>query len=221
MSRVGSVVRRILHSELPVPRPVRPVIRMLYRLGVVLAELWQLVYKWLIVAPVMRSIATVGRNLRIERIPYIRGPGQITIGSDVYISGKIDIGFSRHGEDTPVLVIGDHSFIGHGCCFAAARAIRIGDHCHVAGGVRIQDNDGHPLDPERRHRGDPVDDENIRPVTIENGAWIAAGATVLKGVTIGENAVVGARSVIVKDVPAGAVVAGNPARFIRGLKEES
>ena len=219
MSRLGSIARRALHSELPVPRPVRPAIRALYRLGVVLAELGRLTYKWLIVAPVMRSIATVGRNLRIEQIPYIRGPGQITIGQDVYISGKIDISFSRHGDDAPELVIGDHSFIGHGCCFAVARAIRIGDHCHVAGGVRIQDNDGHPLDPECRHRGDPVDEENIRPVTIEDGAWVAAGATVLKGVTIGENAVVGARSVVVKDVPAGAVVAGNPAREIRRRAE--
>lgn len=215
MSRAGSIVRRVLHSELPVPRPVRPIIRGLYRLGVVMSELGRLVYKWLIVAPVMRSIATVDRNLRIEQIPYIRGPGQITIGRDVYISGKIDISFSRHGDDAPELVIGDHTFIGHGCCFAAARAIRIGNNCLVAGGVRIQDNDGHPLDPERRHRGDPVDEANIRPVTIGNGAWVAAGATVLKGVTIGKNAVVGARAVVVKDVPAGAIVAGNPAREIR------
>ena len=215
MKKFRSIALRVLHSDLPVPRFIRPGIRGLYRLGVVLAELWQLVYKWLVVAPVVRSIATVGQNLRIERIPYIRGPGKIMIGRDVYISGKIDIAFSRHGDDTPELVIGDHTFIGHGCAFAVASAIRIGDHCLVAGGVRIQDNDGHPLDPERRHRGDPVDEENVRPVTIENGAWIAAGATVLKGATIGENAVVGARSVVVKDVPAGAVVAGNPARVIR------
>jgi len=53
------------------------------------------------------------------------------------------------------------------------------------------------------------------PIVIEDSAWIGAGAIILAGVTIGRNAVVGAGSVVTKDVPAGAVVAGNPARVIK------
>lgn len=56
-----------------------------------------------------------------------------------------------------------------------------------------------------------------RPVTINNNAWIGANATILPGVTVGENAVIGAGSVVTKDVPANTVVAGNPARVIRTL----
>ena len=101
MTGLKSVLLRMLHSELPVPGCMRPLVRGLYRLGVVLAEGWRLLYKWLVVAPVMRSVASVGRSLRIERIPYIRGRGRITIGRNVYISGKVDIGFSRHSGEPP------------------------------------------------------------------------------------------------------------------------
>jgi acetyltransferase-like isoleucine patch superfamily enzyme len=53
------------------------------------------------------------------------------------------------------------------------------------------------------------------PIILEDGAWIGAGAIILPGVTVGTRAVVGAGSVVVKDVPAGSIVAGNPARVLR------
>ena len=59
-----------------------------------------------------------------------------------------------------------------------------------------------------------------KPVRIKRNVWIGANATILPGVTIGENAVVGAGSVVTKDVPDNAVVAGNPARLIRFLDAE-
>lgn len=59
------------------------------------------------------------------------------------------------------------------------------------------------------------------PVTIKKGSWIAPGAIIMPGVTINENAVVGAGSIVTKDVPSYAVVAGNPAKIIKLLKKES
>jgi acetyltransferase-like isoleucine patch superfamily enzyme len=79
----------------------------------------------------------------------------------------------------------------------------------------IADYDGHPLSPEHRH--EPPAPEDIRPVVIEDGVWIAARAIILKGVTIGRGSVVGAGAVVTADVPPRTVVAGNPAKVIKNI----
>ncbi|MDE6634653.1 MAG: sugar O-acetyltransferase, partial [Bacteroidaceae bacterium] len=71
----------------------------------------------------------------------------------------------------------------------------------------------HPLDAERRNQGL----ECARPITVGNNVWFGGNVVVLPGVTVGDNSVVGAGSVVTKDVPAFSVVAGNPARVIRML----
>lgn len=199
------------------PRALRPVVRLLYLAGVGMAELARLLYAWLIVKPAFTAVAAVGRGLRIERMPYIRGKGSIRIGSGVRISGKIGIAFSRHGAKTPELVIGDHTFIGHDCAFLLAERIEIGAHCLIATGTRIQDNDGHPLDPDARRRREPVAPDDVKPVRIGDTVWIGARVLILKGVTIGENAVVGAGSVVTRDVEPSTVVAGNPAVVVKRI----
>lgn len=196
---------------------MRPVVRGVYRAGMLASECLRWCYAWAIVTPVVRSIADVGRRLRIERIPYIRGPGRLVMGDGVYISGKFGVSFSRHGEGAEIR-IGNHVFIGHETCFSAAREIIIGDHCLISAGVRIQDNDGHPLDAERRKAGEPVDARDIEPIIIEDGVWIGQRAIVLKGVRIGRDSVVGAGAVVTRDVPPSSVVAGVPARVVRTLE---
>lgn len=59
-----------------------------------------------------------------------------------------------------------------------------------------------------------------KPIVVGHGVWIGAGAVILPGVTIGEHAVVGAGAIVTKDVPAGVIVAGNPARIVRSIKTE-
>lgn len=87
----------------------------------------------------------------------------------------------------------------------------------VASGVQVFDMDGHPLDAEARRAGEPTPAEAIAPVVIGDDVWIGNGSLILKGVTIGDRAIVAARSVVTKDVPADAVVAGNPARVVKVL----
>src|SRR5262245_10541551 len=161
--------------------------------------------------------AAVGDHLKIERVPYILNHGRIILGNHVELSGSSDILFSNILCQDPELRIGDHTFIGHGCSFDIAESVVIGDHCRVAAAVRIRDFDGHPLDAELRRAGKPTPPQGIKPIRIGNDVWIGNNAMILKGVTIGDRAVVSALSLVADDVPADALVGGNPARVIKFL----
>ena len=211
-----SVMKRIVHSGLPVPRFFRPVIRGAYRAGVVFVELFAFLLKLLWIEPVLRSVCdSVGKNLRAERLPYMRGKGLIRIGDHVNLSGRSCFYFMHDVSESPVIQIGNHSFVGNGCTFSAAERIEVGDHCLVSAAVRIHDNDGHPLESERRLRNERIHAGEVSPVFIEDNVWVGAGATILKGVRIGKNAVVGTGAVVTQDVPADSVVVGNPARIVK------
>ncbi len=99
-----------------------------------------------------------------------------------------------------------------GCTISAMVSVVIGDRVLLGSGCLITDSDAHPVEPSVRARGGaPIG----RPVVIEDDVFIGARAIILKGVRIGRNSVVGAGAVVTKDVPANAVVAGNPARVVR------
>lgn len=126
--------------------------------------------------------------------------------------------------------IGNRTFIG-GSDFICTSQIDIGDDVLISWGCTFSDTNAHSLDFNRRSndvqewaRGIKEnrigyyknwEDVVSRPIKIESGAWIGFKCIILKGVTIGAHAVVGAGSVVTRDVPAGTVVAGNPARIIR------
>jgi acetyltransferase-like isoleucine patch superfamily enzyme len=97
-------------------------------------------------------------------------------------------------------------------------SIQIGDNVKIGGGARIYDTDFHAIDPKLRLN--PVTDfANKRkiPVIIEDNVFIGAHSTILKGVTIGQNSIIGACSIVSKNIPANEIWAGNPARFIRKI----
>jgi maltose O-acetyltransferase len=127
--------------------------------------------------------------------------GSLGAGSDVLPPVRCDYGRNVH--------LGARVFVNFGANFLDTCPIRIGDDVLIGPAVQFLAAD-HPLDPATRHAGW----ESGRPITINDGAWLGGGAIVLSGVTIGTNAVVGAGSVVNRDVPSGAVVAGNPARVI-------
>jgi acetyltransferase-like isoleucine patch superfamily enzyme len=152
----------------------------------------------------------------MDLLPAIGGQGRLILGDGVRLSGKISIGFLNRWIEAPELMIGDHTFIGHGCSIAVGSSIRIGAHCLLAGGVGVADYDGHPTDAVLR-RTSPAPPESIKPVVIGDDVWIGAGSRILKGVTIGDRSIVAAGAVVTKSVAPDVIVAGNPARVVKCL----
>jgi acetyltransferase-like isoleucine patch superfamily enzyme len=216
------LARQVLHFHVPVFSATKPLFGALYGLHVVLREgvIWALRFFWY--EPLFRSqCVSVGDGFQMEQLPYLSGRGRIVIGQRVQLSGKPSFGFSNRVHASPQLLIGDRTFIGHGCSIGVAESVRIGNHCLLAAGVKVSDFDGHPLDAERRRRQEPTPAEGIRPVVIGDDVWIGVAAIILKGVTIGDRSVVGAGALVTKDVPADVVVAGNPARVVKHLAAQA
>lgn len=109
--------------------------------------------------------------------------------------------------------LGRNAFINFNCVFLDCAPIEIGDNLQMRPAVQIY-TAAHPLEADVRRSGL----EYARPVHIGHDVWIGGGAIILPGVTIGDGSVVGAGSVVVRDVPAAKVVAGNPARILRSLE---
>lgn len=107
--------------------------------------------------------------------------------------------------------IGKNVFINSGCCFQDQGGIELGDGCLIGHQVVIATLN-HDLAPEKRAGMTPA------PVKLGKNVWVGAHATILPGVVVGDNAVIAAGAVVTKDVPAGCVVAGVPARVIRRIE---
>jgi acetyltransferase-like isoleucine patch superfamily enzyme len=100
--------------------------------------------------------------------------------------------------------------------------ITIGNDVKIGAGVCIYDSDFHALDPEiRRNPQLDLKSKMKAPVVIKNNVFIGAHSTILKGVSVGENAVIGACSVVTKNIPDNEIWGGNPARFIRKVPSNS
>lgn len=213
------LIKSILRAGIPVNSVTKPFFKALYGLHVFVREGLIVLVKFFYAEPLFRSqCESVGPGLWMEQLPYIVGRGKIVIGSFVRISGKPGIGFSSKVHKEPELLIGDHTFIGHDTRFAVAERVRIGRHCYIAGGTVIADNDGHPVDAAERRANKPPRAEDVRPVEIGDDVWVGREAVILKGVKIGDRAIIGSRAVVTADVPADTIVAGNPAREIKRLK---
>lgn len=105
------------------------------------------------------------------------------------------------------IFLGRNVFLNANCVLLDVLPIRIGDGTQIGPAVQIYTAD-HPRDPEVRRSGL----ESGKPVTIGANVWIGGGAILLPGITVGDDAVIGAGSVVTRDVAASATVVGNPAR---------
>ncbi len=162
-------------------------------------------------------LSTLYLRLRYPRVSFgpgfigpwrlrIRGRGQVVMGRDVRISNRSGrtalLTFSRQAR----IEIGDRVEID-GAGLMSASTITVGEDA-ILGPCLVVDTDFHAIGPARRERDAPVD---RRPIRIGRNVWIQGKATVLKGVSVGEGAVVRWGALVATDVPAGAVVMGNPA----------
>lgn len=148
----------------------------------------------------------------------------ISIGEFTWIAGELLV-FAQSGR----IRIGDYCYIGEGARVWSSCEVQIGNRVFLAHGVNLHDNDAHSLSARERHahfrelvtRGAATFAESVESAltVIEDDAWIGFNSTILKGVRIGRGAIVGAGSVVTRDVAAYSVVAGNPANIIAQAQE--
>jgi maltose O-acetyltransferase len=110
------------------------------------------------------------------------------------------------------ITLGDDVFLNFNCVILDVVPVAIGNRVQIASAVQILAAD-HPLDVETRARGL----ENGRPIVIEDDAWIGGAAILCPGVTVGRGSVIGAGSVVTRDIPPAVVAVGNPCRVLREL----
>ena len=112
-------------------------------------------------------------------------------------------------------VIGAGSYLNHGAYLMDCAKITIGQHCFIGPGCGMY-TAVHPILPQERNSGM----ELCKPITLGDNVWLGGDVTILPGVTIGSNTVIGAGSVVVKDIPSGVVAVGNPCKVVRSITEE-
>jgi acetyltransferase-like isoleucine patch superfamily enzyme len=149
------------------------------------------------------GLVFLGRHLELE----IGRKGRLRFGRFVWIGDGSKIR-CHEGE----VEIGQKTVMGQECTISAYQRVRIGEQCVIADRAMFIDFDHGVVEVER-----PIRLQGIykRDVEVGSNVWIGYGACILRGVRVGDNSIVGTNSVVTKDVPANAVVAGIPARVIR------
>ncbi len=209
--RFGKGVSR---AQLPVPSPLRPFFKGIYWLHFAVRGLYWRFLIFFYRGPIFKARCdSVGKNLMLDLLPDVPGHLRLLLGDNVRLNGFFGVNSSRLFEH-PTLRIGNNVHVGHMVSFIINKEVTIEDGVMIANYCHFADTDGHPTDPERRVAGEPPLPEEVKPIRICRNAWIGHRAQILKGVTVGEGAIVAAGSVVVKDVPAFAVVAGNPSRVV-------
>lgn len=151
-----------------------------------------------------RGIVKIGKNCKINSGNNFNmiGRQQKTM---LWVEGKLIIGDNIGLSSTAIIC--NHS-------------IQIGNNVFIGGNTVIYDTDFHSLDPMIRSSGKDKYYASKKEVIIEDNVFIGAHSTILKGVTIGKNSIIGACSVVSKDIPPNEIWAGNPARFIKSLPKQ-
>jgi len=159
--------------------------------------------EWLV-----RYNASLGDTSEARRALLVERFAAVGRGTGIRPPFHCDYGFN--------IRLGEGVFLNFNCVILDVVEVTIGDKTQIAPGVQILTAD-HPRSPEVRASGL----EFGRPIHIGRNVWIGGGAIILPGVTIGDDALIGAGSVVTRDVPAGATVVGNPARVLAARAPQS
>jgi acetyltransferase-like isoleucine patch superfamily enzyme len=155
------------------------------------------------------QVDEVGAGVRVICKPHIRNFGKMRLGSAVILRSTIvpvELATGPNGE----LTIGDRCSLNYGVSIGATQSVKLGKRVRMGPYSMIIDCQFHDA-YDRDRRPPPA------PVVIEDDVWIGARASVMPGVRIGRGAIVGAHSLVTKDVPAFSVVGGVPAKVISEL----
>jgi acetyltransferase-like isoleucine patch superfamily enzyme len=156
-----------------------------------------------------------GKYFRVYGPLNVSGPGSVTFGKNcLIISNAIKPVCIRTFTREACVTLGDHAGL-NGTSIQCVARVEIGDLSNIADAY-ISDTAAHAVGPQRRLEG--VEDVPARPVIIGSNVWVSVSVVILDGVHIGDNSVVGACSLVRKDIPADVFVAGNPLQVIRQLK---
>ncbi|QHC60098.1 sugar O-acetyltransferase [Rathayibacter sp. VKM Ac-2760] len=131
-----------------------------------------------------------------------------SLGEDAFVKPPL---FVDYGEN---IRIGPRSFVNYNLTALDVAAITIGADCQIGPNVQLL-TPTHPVEPGPRR--DKL--EAALPITIGDNVWLGGGVIVCPGVSIGDDSVIGAGAVVTRDIPAGVVAVGNPARVIRSIAE--
>lgn len=122
---------------------------------------------------------------------------------------------------TGQIEIGDYTLLNNDSYILSNAHIKVGNRVLISWNVSIFDSNSHPIDAEQRHAHFLNPDADVEvssaATVIEDDVWIGCNCVILKGVTIGKGSIVSAGSVVTKSVPAGTIVAGNPAVIIKQI----
>lgn len=132
---------------------------------------------------------------KVGENPVVTAPFHCDYGCNISVGDNFYTNYNVTILDCATVTFGNNVFIAPNCVFSAA---------------------GHAIDSEQRNRGLEI----ARPITIGDSVWIGTNVSVLPGVTIGSNTIIGAGSVVNKDIPEGVIAAGNPCKVIRRITEE-
>lgn len=165
-----------------------------------------------------------GKNLQIPgKMSWLIRGARITIGDNFYLSSGNGVNPIASNLQADVYVEpGATLTIGNNVGMSSTRlwiheSARIGTNVKIGGCVLITDTDAHPMDYVARRSSN--EGTKSAPVVIEDDVWVGAHCIILKGVTIGARSIIGAGSVVTKNIPADCVAAGNPCKVIKSLNK--
>lgn len=158
-----------------------------------------------------RRATHLGDKVRVWGRPVIQNYGTMILQNRVRLISTVARSELVVAEGA-TLQIDDGVYINYGCSIGVNELIHIGPNCTIGTYVILMDNDFHRLEPERRQER-----PESAPIILEENVWLGARVIVLRGVTIGTGSVIGAGSVVTRDVPPRSVAAGVPANLIKQL----